>query len=78
MAGLSASRPKRKVLGFIERLVDAQGFQQLGAQGNIPVAVVLALLDAHHHGRAVDFAYLKATQSDRRMAVEYSVTRSVR
>jgi len=38
------------------------GFQQLGAQGDIPVAAALALLDANHHAPTVDVAYLKTAQ----------------
>nr|WP_242617679.1 hypothetical protein [Edaphobacter modestus] len=40
----------------------AQRLQQLRAQGDVPVATALALLDVKHHAFAVDIGHLQATQ----------------
>src|ERR1700733_15355197 len=53
---------KQKSLGLHPAPVDAQSFQQLGAQWDIAVAAALTLFNANHHALTVHVAYLQTAQ----------------
>src|ERR1700722_15259377 len=53
---------KQKSLGLHPAPVDAQSFQQLGAQWDIAVAAALTLFNANHHALTVHVAYLQTAR----------------